>query len=330
MKENTSILKRITSSRETSMLIVLIVLCIVITIINPSFMTFKSITDMLKNYSVIMIMALGMFCVLLVGGIDISVASTLAFSGMVIGMLAKNGICNNTLLLFLIAMGVGLGCGLLVGVVIAYGKVLPIIATLGFMYIYRALAYLISNSEWASADALGSFKDFALKKFLGLNSTIWIIIICYVVFFIVMRWTTIGRKVFAVGSNIEAAEVSGINPARVKLGVYTVMGFLSGLGGALAVSIYASAQPNMFDDKEMDVIAACVLGGVAMTGGRGSVPGVLVGAVILAVINHALPLIGVSSLAQNTVQGLIILFVIILNCVTQRAMDRNNLKGREM
>ncbi len=330
MNEKTSIFRRITSSREGSMLIVLIVLLVVITILNPSFMTFKSITDMLKNYSVTMIMALGMLCVLLVGGIDISVASTLAFSGMTIGMLAKRGVCNNTVLLFLIAMAVGIVCGLLVGLVIAYGNVLPIIATLGFMYIYRALAYLISNSEWASAEALGDFKNFALGKFLGLNNTIWIVILCYVIFFIVMRWTRIGRTVFAVGSNIEAAEVSGINVKRVKLGVYTVMGFLSGLGGALAVSIYASAQPNMFDGEEMNVIAACVLGGVAMTGGRGSVPGVLIGAVILAVIGKALPLIGISSLAQNTVQGLIILFVIILNVATQRVMDRNSLKGREM
>ncbi|MCD8021173.1 MAG: ABC transporter permease [Clostridiales bacterium] len=330
MKENNSVFKRITSSREASMVIVLLVLCIIVTILSPSFLTVKSIMDMLKNNAVTMIMALGMLCVLLIGGIDISVGSTLAFSGMAIGMLAKRGIINSTPLLILIAVIVGTICGLLVGLVIAYGKVPPIIATLGFMYIYRAMAYLISNSEWASADALGDFKNFALNKILGINNVIWVMIICYVIFFIVMKWTKTGRKIYAVGSNREAAAISGINTERVELFVYTIMGLLAGLGGALAVSIYASAQPNMFDGEEMDVIASCVLGGVSMSGGRGSVTGVLIGSFLLAVIAKALPLVGISSIAQNTVQGVIILIVIVLNVVTQRMMDRNNLKGREM
>ena len=293
-------------------------------------MTAKSITDMLKNNAVIMIMALGMLGVLLVGGIDISVASTLSFSGMTVGMLMKKGIITNPPLLFLIAIGVGALCGLLIGFIIAYGRVLPIIATMGFMYIYRGMSYLISNSEWASADSLGDFKDFALGKVLGLNNVIWVMILCYVIFFLVMKWTRIGRKVYAVGSNREAAAISGINTRRIDLMVYTVMGILSGLGGALAVSVYASAQPNMMYGKEMDVIAACVIGGVSMSGGRGTVIGALLGSLILAIIAKALPLVGIESIAQNTVKGLIIMIVVILNVLTQRAMDKNNLKGREM
>ena len=327
MKENKSILKKITASREASLLIVLIVLCVAISIKSPSFMTVKSMTDMLKNNAVIMIMALGMLGVLLVGGIDISVASTLSFSGMTVGMLMKNG---STPLLFIIAIAVGAVCGALIGLVIAYGKVLPIIATMGFMYIYRGMAYLISNSEWASAENLGNFKNFALGKVLGLNNVIWVMILCYIIFFVVMKWTRIGRKIYAVGSNREAAAISGINTKRIDLLVYTVMGILSGLGGALAVSVYASAQPNMLYGKEMDVIAACVIGGVSMSGGRGTVAGALLGSLILAIIAKALPLIGIESIAQNTVKGVIIMIVVILNVLTQRAMDKSNLKGREM
>lgn len=330
MKENQSILKKITASREASLLIVLIILCIAITIKSPSFMTVKSITDMLKNNAVIMIMALGMLGVLLVGGIDISVASTLSLSGMAVGMLMKNEVITSTPILFGIAILVGLVCGLLNGLVIAYGKVLPIIATMGFMYIYRGLAYIISNSAWASAENLGDFKEFALGKVLGLNNVIWVMIFVYIVFFIVMKWTKIGRKVYAVGSNREAAAISGINTKRIDLLVYTVMGVLSGLGGGLAVSVYASAQPNMLYGKEMDVIAACVIGGVSMTGGRGSVAGAFLGSLILAIIAKALPLVGIESIAQNTVKGVIIMAVIILNVLAQRAMDKNNLKGREM
>ena len=307
MNEKKSILKKITASREASLLIVLIVLCIAITAKSPSFMTAKSISDMLKNNAVIMIMALGMLGVLLVGGIDISVASTLSFSGMTVGMLMKNRVVTSTPLLFLIAVAVGAACGLVIGLVIAYGKVIPIIATMGFMYIYRGMAYLISNSEWASAENLGTFKNFALGKTLGLNNVIWVTIICYVIFFVVMKWTKVGRMVYAVGSNREAAAISGINTKKIDLLVYTVMGILAGLCGALAV-----------------------IGGVSMSGGRGTVSGALLGSLILAIIAKALPLVGIESIAQNTVKGIIIMVVVILNVVTQRAMDKSNLKGREM
>ena len=195
MKENKSVLKKITDSREASLLIVLIVLCAVISLRSPSFMTWKSLSDMLKNNAVIMIMTLGMLGVLLVGGIDISITSTLAFAGMSAGMLMKYNIVENTFLLFLISIGIGALCGLLIGLIISKGKVLPIIATLGFMYIYRGLAYIVANSQWASAENLGTFKDFALGSVLGINNVVIVMVICYMIFFVVMKWTKIGRMV---------------------------------------------------------------------------------------------------------------------------------------
>ena len=333
MESKKSIWKKLTSSREASLFLVLIILCLLIQILSPSFLTIKSIMDMLKNNAVIMIMALGMLCVLLIGGMDISITSTLAFSGMAVGMMLKYNQVHNIFLLFLLAIGMGAICGFIIGAVISKGKVLPIIATMGFMYIYRGFAYLIADSQWASAEDLGDFKNFALGKTLGfgvLNNVIMIVAVCYIIFFIVMKWTKAGRKVYAVGSNEDAAAVSGISSSRVKLLVYTIMGMLSGLSGALAVAVYSSAQPNMLYGKEMDVIAACVIGGVSMSGGRGSVGGALLGSLILAVIAKALPLVGIDSIAQNTIKGIIILTVIILNVVTQRMIDKKNLKRREM
>ncbi len=330
MKQKKSIIRTITDSRETSLLIVLVLLCVVITFRSPDFMTYKSIMDMLKNNAVIMIMTLGMLGVLLVGGIDISITATLAFSGMSIGMLAKFEVVQNTGLLILIATLIGTVCGAIIGLVISRGRVTPIIATMGFMYIYRGIAYLVANSQWASAADLEGYTDFALGELLGVNYVVWVVILCYIVFFIVMKWTRIGRKVYAVGSNRSAAAISGINTKNVDLMVYTVMGLLAGLSGALAVSIYSSAQPNMMQGKEMDVIAACVIGGVSMSGGRGSVLGALLGSLILAIISKALPLVGIESIAQNTVKGAIIMTVIILNVLTQRAIIKNNLKGREL
>lgn len=328
--EKKSIVKKITGSREALLVVILLVLCIAIGIKSPSFLTVQSVMEMLKNNALTMIMALGMLGVMLVGGIDISIMSTVAFAGMTVGLLFKYNHITSTLLGFVIAMVIGTVCGLLIGLVISRASVPPIIATMGFMYIYRAIAYIIGDGQWAGADALGDFKNFALEDILGLNKVIWVIIICYIVFFFVMKWTRTGRKIYAVGSNAVAAEVSGINVKNIKLLVYTVMGFLSGLCGALSVSIYASAQPNMQLAKEMDVIAACVIGGVSMSGGRGTVVGALLGSLILSVIAKALPIIGFDSIYQNTIKGVIILVVVVVNIIIQRVVNKNNLKGREM
>ncbi|MCC8103085.1 MAG: ABC transporter permease [Clostridiales bacterium] len=330
--EKKSAIKKITGSREALLALILIAMIVLVGIINPAFLTPKQFSNMLKNNAVCLVMSLGMLCVMLVGGIDISIMSTLAFAGMAIGVLIKGGYISNTFLIFLIAMLIGLGCGLLVGFVISRADVPPIIATMGFQYIFRALGYLISDGgDWVSAAELGNFKNFGTSRFLGLNCVIWIIIFCYIIFFIFMKWFPLGRKIYAVGSNPEAAEVSGINVKNMKLLVYTIMGVLAGLGGAINVAVYASAMPNMQKGGEMDVIAACVIGGVSMSGGRGSVVGALLGALILALIAKALPLIPFfDQLWLNTIKGIIILVVVVLNVILQRMADRNALKGREM
>ena len=245
--EKKSVLKKITGSREVLLAVILILLCAVVTVISPSFLTWKSLTELLKNNAVTLVMSLGMLCVMLVGGIDISIMSTLALSGMAIGMLLKYEHISNTFVAFVIAIAIGAACGAVVGLVISRADVPPIIATMGFMYVFRAIGYLISNGgEWASAAALGNFKNFATTKFLGLNKVLWIIIVCYVFFFWFMKWTRTGRQIYAVGSNARAAEVSGINVKNIKLLVYVIMGILAGLGGALQVSVYASAMPDLF------------------------------------------------------------------------------------
>ena len=324
-------LKKLTGSREFLLFIIVIAMFAIVSIINPAFFSIKAVTDMLRNNAVTLVMALGMLGVMLVGGIDISITSTLALSGMTIGMLLKYNHISSTLLAFVIAIAIGTACGALVGLLISRAGVPPIIASMGFMYIYRAMGYLISNGgEWASAAALGSFKNFGTDKLLGLSKVIWIIIVCYIVFFFVMKWTRIGRQVYAVGSNAEAAEVSGIKVKNIKLMVHTVMGFLAGLAGALQVAVYASAMPNMAQGGEMDVIAACVIGGVSMSGGRGSVIGALLGALIMAMIPKALPLLHIDALWQNMIKGVMILAVVVINVILQRVANRNALARREM
>ena len=242
-------------------------------------------------------------------------------------MLLKYHVLENTFLLFVLGSVISIVCGLLNGLIISKGNVAPIISTMGFMYIWRGLAYVISNNEWASGADVVGYSDFGADGSVG---PYIIIAVVFIAGFIILKWTKFGRKIYAIGSNSEAARVSGTNVDGVLIYTYVIMGFLSGLCGALSVSIYASAQPNMQYGLEMDVIASCVIGGVSMSGGRGSVTGTFLGALILALITRALPLVGIDAIAQNMVKGILILAVVVLNVVTQRMMDRANLERREM
>ena len=334
MKTKDSFLKRMMNSREVSLVLVLAVLCLLIQWRNNSFLTGKTIADMLKNYSTTITLSLGMMSVLLIGGIDISVGATLAFSGMAAALLMRDGVYQSTFVMFLLSTAIGALCGTLIGAVISYGKVQPIIATLGTTYIFRGLTYIESNSAWVSAYQFpAEFKKFAQTNTLTfglINNLVFIAIVCYIVFFILMKWTRFGRRIYAVGSNPDAAAVSGIHIDRIKFIVYILCGAFAGLTGAMYVSLYASAMNDMGMGMEMDVIAACVIGGVSLSGGQGTVVGVLLGALTMAVICKALPLIGISQFWQQAIKGAIILAAVIINVLVQRAMHRNALKAREI
>lgn len=334
MEKKSFDIKKLTSSREASLAVVLLVLCAFIAFRNGTFITPKNLNNMFINYAIYMILSLGMMCVLVIGEIDISIGSTIALSGMSAALILRDNQGMPTIAVFLIAIAVGTLCGVIIGLVIAKGKVISIIATLGFMNILRGVTYLLANNEWVAAYQItDGFKGFATGKYLTfglINNMIFVAIVCYIVFFYFLKYTRTGRKIYAVGSNAEAAEVSGINIDKVRVMVYGIMGLLCGLSGALWVSIYASAQGDMATGIEMDIIAACVIGGVSLTGGRGSVLGVFLGALTIAVLGNGLPLIGVSQFWLAAIKGLIIIVAVILNVVLQRSMDKNNLKRREI
>lgn len=324
-------IKKLTSQREVSLLVVLIVLCAAIQMRNSAFLSISNITAILADNFWILIPALGMMCVLLIGGIDISIGSTVAFSAMTTGLIMRDYPETPTIVLFLLAVLVGTFCGIVIGFVISKGKVAPIIATMGAMNILRGATYLIAKNQWISAHQVTeSFKNIYLSEILGVKSFIWITIFFYFLFGYFMKFTTFGRQIYAVGSNPEAAAISGINIDRIRISVYAIMGALCGLSGALWVSKYASAQGDAAKGMEMDVIAACVIGGVSLNGGRGSVVGVLLGGLVMAIIGNALPLINISSFVQNALKGSIIIFAVVLNITTQRSLVKKNLKRREI
>ena len=326
-----SSIRKILTAREFSLLIVLILLCGVIQFGNPQFLTAPVIDSILRNYSYTILMASAMLMVLLVGGIDISVGSTLALAGMTSALLMREGIITTFWMAYLVSLGVGIICGFLVGLIITKGNVLPIIASLGFMYVFRGLTFFISGGRWVSMnELLEDFRSFSQGTTLWVSNLIWITIIIYIFVFVMLKWSRLGRRIYAVGSNPEAAKVSGIRSDGIKLFVYTFNGALAGLSGAMFVGFYAGAQNNIAMGLELDVIAACVIGGVSLKGGQGTIPGVLLGALMIAVINRSLSLVGIDPFWQQSLKGAIILLAVMINILMQRHAIRKNLEMREI
>lgn len=319
-------------SREASLLLVMVLLVGVIQWRSGGvFLSGTVISQLLQNYSYIMVLSFGMLLVLLIGGIDIAIGATMALSAMSTCLMMRDGLITSAPLAFLMSIVIGLVCGIVIGFIISKGKVIPIIATLGAQYIFRGLTYYVSDSDWVSYDEmLPGYTAFAQGEFLGINNLFWIVIAVFLVSMVFLKWSGFGRQIYAVGSNPDAAKISGINIDRVKIIVYAINGAVAGLAGAMYTSLYASAQGNMADGAEMDVIAACVIGGVSLNGGQGSAFGVLLGAITIAIISKSLSLVGIDAFWQQALKGAIILLAVLINVIVQRNAARKALEGRDI
>jgi rhamnose transport system permease protein len=316
--------------RELGLLGFLILLSFLVQLRNPKFLTMENINDMLTNTSILSILAVGMMMVIITRGLDLSVGAILALSGMLSALAVSTNPKISPIVAILLGIVIGLICGSLNGLLISKGGVLPIIATLGMMNVYRGITYIASGGKWVSAYQMtAGFKGIATGKILGINTMVFIAIIIYILFFYFINYTRAGRKVYAVGSNPESARVSGINNEKILFMVYTIMGGLSGLAGVLWVSKFASAQGDTAMGYELNVIAVCVLGGVSIDGGAGKVTGAVIGSLLLGMLNNSLPLINVSPFWQQAIHGCIILVAIIVNTLVKRSVDRKNLLWRK-
>ncbi len=318
--------------REISLIIVMIAIALFVQVRSGgNFFTGENISDMLAETAVLAICAVGMMTVMVTGGIDLSIGAIMALSAMVGGTVLKNNQSLPTIVIVLIAIGIGIVCGLINGTLVSKLKILPIIATLGMMNIFRGITYLVSNGSWVMQQDMGArFLSLATGKVLGVNNLIVIALVVYIIAAFFMTQTRTGRKIYAVGNSEESARVSGIKTDRTLTMVYTILGAIAGLGGILYVCKYGVAQGETCTGYEMNVIAACVLGGVSVNGGTGRVPGVLLGAILLGILNNAMPLIHVSSFWQEAIRGLIILLSIIANSLIQRNVEMKALRRRNI
>jgi len=317
--------------REIGLVVIIILLTLFIQFRNDQFLTHENLNDMMVNASIMGALTVGMMMVMITGGIDLSIGAIIALSGMMAALVVRDHPETSTATALLIGTAVGAFCGFISGLIVAKGKVLALIATLGMMNVYRGLTYIFAKGAWVSAHQMNpEFKALALGRVLGINNLVWVAILIFIVAFYFLKYTRTGRKIYAVGSNMEAARISGINVDRILVMVYTIMGTISGLCGVLWVSKYASAQGDTASGYEMTVIAACVIGGVSISGGSGKVQGVFLGVVLLGILKQALPMLKVSPFWQDAIYGFIILFAVLLNTYFKRMADSNNLQRRKI
>tara|TARA_B100000614_G_scaffold27596_1_gene21535 strand:- start:2166 stop:3158 length:993 start_codon:yes stop_codon:yes gene_type:complete len=317
------------SLRELGLLLFIIVLSVAVQFRNPAFLTLNNINSLLTNTAILAILAIGMMLVLVTRGIDLSIGSIMAFTGMVTAITVARVPGISPALAILEGTAIGVVLGMITGVLVARFDVLPVIATLGMMNVVRGLTYVVSGGRWISSYQMSTeFKAIATGRTLGVNNLIVIAVVTYLVFTYFINHTRTGRRIYAVGSNPAAAEVSGIPKRRLIFLVYAIMGGLSGLAGVLWVAKFASAQGNTAIGYELQVIAACILGGVSITGGVGKLSGLLLGTIMLGILANALPLINVSPFWQMGIQGVVVLAAVLTNVMVRRNTERTALRRR--
>lgn len=296
--------------RQLGTLLGLLSLCAVLWVLTPYFLTLSNLLNIVEQSSVIAIMAAGMTFVIVTAGIDLSVGSVLALSGVVMASLLQAGVP----LPLAVTAGLGSGflCGLLNGVLITRGRLPPFISTLGMMSVARGAALLVTQGRPVSGFS-ESFRNLASGEILYVPIPILVMILVFLAAAVLLGKTGFGRHVYAIGGNEEAALLSGVDVGKVKTLVYGICGMLSGLAAVILTARLNSAQPIAGIMYELDAIAATVIGGTSLMGGEGTVFGTLVGALIMGVLRNGLNLLDVSSFVQQIVIGSVIILAVLVD-----------------
>lgn len=295
-------------------LLALVVLVILVTIMSPTFVSPANLLNLLRQVSINAVIAFGMTFVILTGGIDLSVGSILALSGAVTASMLTSGFAAPLAL----AVGLILGAifGLLNGILIAYGKAAPFIATLATMTIFRGATYVFTNGNPITGAKMNNnflFQFMGRGYLFGIPFPIIIMIVVYGILFVLLHKTAFGRKTYALGGNETAARIAGVRTKVVTMLIYTISGLMAAIAGIILTSRLSSAQPDAGTTYEMDAIAAVVLGGTSLAGGKGRIFGTLIGALIIGTLNNGMNLLGISSFYQQIVKGIVILIAVLLD-----------------
>lgn len=293
-------------------LLALVLLFIVITVLNPSFMEPNNILNLLRQTSINALIAFGMTFIILTGGIDLSVGSILALSSALMAGMMVSGL--DPILAILVGILLGAIMGVINGILVSKGKMAPFIVTLATMTIFRGLTLVYTDGK--PITGIGDsvmFQMLGRGYFLGVPVPAVVMVIAFFILWFLLHKTSFGRKTYAIGGNEKASRISGIKVDRVKVAIYGLAGTMAAIAGAILTSRLNSAQPTAGQSYEMDAIAAVVLGGTSLSGGKGRLFGTLVGVLIIGTLNNGMNLLGVSSFYQQVVKGAVILIAVLLD-----------------
>ncbi|WP_100159233.1 ribose ABC transporter permease [Proteus columbae] len=299
---------------EQKSLIALLLLIAVVSTLSPNFFTLNNIFNILQQTSVNAIMAVGMTLVILTSGIDLSVGSLLALTGAVAASMV--GADVNALVAVVGALALGAAIGGVTGIIVAKGKVQAFIATLVMMLLLRGVTRVYTDGSPINtgfSDNADLFSWFGIGRPFGIPTPIWLMMIVFLSAWYLLHHTRLGRYIYALGGNESATRLSGISVDKIKIIVYSLCGLLAALASVIEVARLSSAQPMAGNGYELDAIAAVVLGGTSLAGGKGRIIGTLIGALILGFLNNALNLLGISSNYQMIVKAVVILLAVLVD-----------------
>jgi rhamnose transport system permease protein len=291
-----------------------LVLLVAVTFAFPDFARPRNLAGVLDDTAILIMLALGQMLVILVRGVDLSVAANLALCGMLAALFNRAWPDAGVVPVLSISLAAGGLLGAFNGILVWKLKLPPIVVTLGTMSVYRGVIYLLSRGAWVNENEMSrDFLEFTRLQFLGLTSLAWLALLCAAIFIVGMRYSRAARNLYAAGGNPEAAAYSGIDAGRMQFFAYVISGVIAGLCGYLWVARFAVAYTDIALGFELQVIAACLIGGVAISGGAGTAVGVLLGCLFLGVIRNSLPLVGVSAFWQMFINGVVILVAVLLS-----------------
>ena len=316
-------MKNLIKNRDFILFSIIIFGVIVVGFANPYFVKPSSLSDVLTDTSILIILALSQMIVILIRAIDLSVASNLALSGMLISLLSTVYPELPVVFFILLSCVIGTFLGVLNGVSIAILKVPFIVTTLGTLSIYRGLIDFVSDGKQVySHEFSENFLALIHYKFLSLSFLFWVAILVFIVMYILLNHTRFGRNLYSLGGNPDAAKYIGINENKYIILAYAISGFFAGLCGYLWVARYSVASTQIAIGFELTVISACVVGGISVMGGVGTVVGCALGALLIGLIRNALPAVDISQFWQLAISGAIILIAIIINTKTEQRKDK--------
>lgn len=309
--------------RELVLAVIIAAMVTGIGLYAPAFTTQDSLLGVLNDTAFLFMMALAQAVVILTRGIDLSVAANLALTGMLTAMLGRWAPDLPAVAFLAVSLVIGLGLGLINGGLIALLGIPPIVTTLGTLAIFRGMIVVVGGGGQVNASEMGeTFQSFPKITILGLNSVFWISALVAVLAWLFLSWTRPGRGMYAVGGNPVAARYCGIDLGHQQLVAYAISGAVAGLCGYLWVARYGVAYVEIATGYELTVIAACVIGGVSIGGGIGTVPGTLLGALFIGVIVNALPVMQVSPFWQMLISGAVILVAVVVNARAELRPDK--------